>query len=326
MDYPYISVIVPAYNAEKYIRRCLDSLRQQSLHNIEVIIVNDGSTDNTPSIIDEYAKQDERFKTFHTSNHGVAFARQFALERTSGEYVIHADADDWVDINMMESIYNKAKTENSDLVMCDVVNYYNNRIEIQHFNPPSLKQEEFFKNLLLVKYSSGLCHKLIRKCLFKDYNIAFDSSMTTSEDFYVLCQLFTHPLKIAYMPNIYYHYDKIANPNSITKKKIPMSHIISQMKCIDYLEKHYDTDKYKEGIDCRKLIVKQLMWDGGFRKKDILVDTYPEVNTFFPKGKKDRFGQYHYTYYIYNGHYYWGMCIFFFKKYKRQIKHFFKNL
>lgn len=161
MDYPYISVIVPAYNAEKYIRRCLDSLRQQTLHNIEVIIVNDGSTDNTPSIIDEYAKQDERFKTFHTSNHGVAFARQFALERTSGEYVIHVDADDWVDVTLLENLYITAKQSNADFVLCDFCTHANNASEEKKLLPTSFNQTSFFLDLLLVKFSSALWNKLI---------------------------------------------------------------------------------------------------------------------------------------------------------------------
>lgn len=323
---PLISIIVPAYNAEKYIKRCLDSLQNQTLQNIEIVIVNDGSTDNTASIIDNYAKQDTRFKAFHIQNHGVAFARQFALGKVSGEYIINVDSDDWVDNNLSEALREKINQTHADFILYDFCTYTKDSKDVHNLYPESLVQDIFFKNLLLIKYNSGLCNKLIKRELFDKHNISFDQCMTTSEDFYVLCQLFEHPLKIEYVPHVYYHYDKTANPNSITQKKIPWSHIQSQMKCIDYLETHFDTKLYKKGIDCRKLIVKQLMWDGGFRRKKILVDTYPEVNTFFPKGKKDRFGQYHYTYYIYNGHYYWGMCIFFFKKYKRQIKHFFKNL
>ena len=320
MNRPYISVIVPTYNAEDYIQRCLDSLQQQTLQNIEIVIVDDGSTDNTASIIDRYASQDFRFKAFHIQNHGVAYARQFGLEKVTGEYVIHADADDWLDHNLLETLYQKANTTNADFVLCDFCTHLSNSCEKHTLTPESLSQDIFFQNLLLIRYSSALWNKLIRRKLFDDYNITFDTSMTTSEDFFVLCQVFEHPIKIEYVSNVFYHYDKTINPNSITQKKIPWSHIQSQIKCIKYLESHFDTVLYKEGIECRKVVLKQLMWDGGFWAKKTMVDIFPEVNKFFNKGKKDRFGLYDEKYYIFNSHYYLGMFLYYFRKWKRKIK------
>lgn len=322
---PGISVIVAAFNAQDYIERCLNSLKQQTLKDIEVIAVDDGSTDKTGTILDEYALEDSRFHVCHIQNGGVAHARQYALERTTGEYVIHADTDDWLDSDMLENLYNKAKEEDADFIMCDIVEHYADRTISRNFNPESLEQETFFQNLLLIKYTSGLWHKLVRRSIFTEYNINFDISMTTSEDFYVLCQIFTHPIKIAYIPETYYHYDKSSNPNSITKKKIPLSHIDSQRKCIDYLETHFDKEKFKSGINHRKYVLKELMWKSHIIDKKTLLNTYPEVNSFFKKGNKDRLGFYSETFYIFNGHYHLGIFLYYYRSIKNRIKFFIKT-
>ncbi len=322
---PIISVIVAAYNAQDYIERCLNSLKQQTLKEFEVIAVDDGSTDKTADILDEYASEDNRFRVYHIQNGGVAHARQYALERTTGEYVIHADADDWLDSEMLEKLYNKAKEEDADFIMCDIVEHYADRTVLRNFNPENLEQDAFFQNLLLIKYTSGLWHKLIRKNIFTEHNIKFDVSMTTSEDFYVLCQIFTHPIKIAYVPETYYHYDKSSNPNSITRRKIPLSHIDSQKKCIDYLEAHFDKEKFKSGINHRKYVLKELMWKSHIIDKKTLLSTYPEVNTYFKKGSKDRLGFYSETFYIFNGHYRLGVLLHYYRGLKNRIKSFIKT-
>lgn len=92
-----ISVIVPVYNSERYLHRCINSILSQSYKNIEIIIVDDGSTDKSSIICDDYAKQDGRIKVFHQENQGVAAARQHGLELSSGDYIIHCDSDDWMD-------------------------------------------------------------------------------------------------------------------------------------------------------------------------------------------------------------------------------------
>ena len=99
-----ISVIVPVYNSERYLHRCINSILSQSYKNIEVIIVDDGSTDKSSIICDDYAKTDSRIKVFHQENQGVAAARQRGLELSSGDYIIHCDSDDWMDSCMLEEL------------------------------------------------------------------------------------------------------------------------------------------------------------------------------------------------------------------------------
>ena len=114
-----VSIIVAVFNVEKYICRCVDSLLKQTYHNIEIILVDDGSQDNSPEICDEYAKRDDRIKVIHKPNGGVSSARQAGLDAATGDFVIHADPDDYVDADMVELLLSEAINTNSDIVTCD---------------------------------------------------------------------------------------------------------------------------------------------------------------------------------------------------------------
>lgn len=118
-----ISVIVPVYNGEKYIGKCLKSLINQTLKNIEIICVNDGSTDNTLSILEKYSKLDSRIKIITTENKGQGHARNIALNESNGNYISFVDADDWIEKQTYELLYNKAKSENLDILFFQMINY-----------------------------------------------------------------------------------------------------------------------------------------------------------------------------------------------------------
>ena len=117
---PVISIIVAVYKAESCLRRCVDSLLAQTFQDYEILLVDDGSPDRSGEICDEYARKDNRVRVFHKENGGVASARQCGMNNARGEYVIHADPDDWVEPNMLEELYGKAKEENANMIICDV--------------------------------------------------------------------------------------------------------------------------------------------------------------------------------------------------------------
>ena len=118
---PKVSVIVPIYNVEKYLERCLKSLVNQSLQEIEIILIDDGSTDNSPLICDQYAKQDGRIKVVHKQNQGLGMARNTGLELASGEYVVFIDSDDFIEKNAYQEMYDMIKSENAEML---ITNYY----------------------------------------------------------------------------------------------------------------------------------------------------------------------------------------------------------
>lgn len=115
MNNSLVSIIVPVYKAEKYIHQCIDSLLAQTYRNIEVILVDDGSPDHCGKICDEYAAKDSRVKVIHQQNGGVSVARQTGIDHATGEYSIHADPDDWVELNMIEELVAKAVSDNADM-------------------------------------------------------------------------------------------------------------------------------------------------------------------------------------------------------------------
>lgn len=118
MKYPKVSIILPIYNVEKYLDRCMESLFNQTLEDIEIIMVDDGSPDNCPQMCDEYAKKDNRVKVVHKKNAGLGYARNSGLEVAKGEYIAFVDSDDYVGLNMYKTLYDRAEADKCDAVFC----------------------------------------------------------------------------------------------------------------------------------------------------------------------------------------------------------------
>ena len=183
--HPIISIIIPAYKAENYIRKCLDSIVYQTLKDIEIIIVDDCSPDCTGYICDEYARKDTRIRVIHKKkNGGVGAARQAGLESAKGEYVIHADPDDWMEPKMLEDLYITAKETNADLVFCDFYQDYadgrSKYMSQQLCNPITNKN-------MLIAILEGNIHgscsnKLIKREQILKYRLKFVSGINTCED------------------------------------------------------------------------------------------------------------------------------------------------
>ena len=115
---PKITVIVAVYNTEKYLRKCVDSILNQTYQDLEIFLVDDGSSDSSSSICDDYAKADKRIKVMHKSNGGQGSARNLALDAATGELIGFIDSDDWIDADMYEFLLSKAISENADIVEC----------------------------------------------------------------------------------------------------------------------------------------------------------------------------------------------------------------
>jgi len=124
---PAISIIVPAYNAEPYIEQCLNSLVNQTLTDIEIILLNDGSTDNTGNICNGYAEKDNRIKLIHKENTGLSDTRNKGIEMATGEYIMFVDADDWIDVETSEESYNEARKNDLDVLIWSYVREHKNR-------------------------------------------------------------------------------------------------------------------------------------------------------------------------------------------------------
>ena len=150
---PKISIIVPVYNVEKYLRRCLDSLLTQSLTEIEIIAINDGSTDSSLNILSNYREMDNRLKIIDQPNGGVSSARNAGIDAVKGDYIGFVDPDDWVDEQMYETMYQAVKTENTDILMCSY---------IREFGTHS-KEKDFYLPEKVCYYNEEVQTKIMRR-------------------------------------------------------------------------------------------------------------------------------------------------------------------
>jgi len=144
-----VSLVVPCYNVEKYIEQCLTSIRDQTYKNIEVILVDDGSPDNSGAICDRFALDDERFNVIHKENAGVGAARNDGMAMASGDYIIFIDSDDYLPLNALELLVSKAEETDADVVMGDLYKVFDEREEYC-----TLFQDDFFIGFGIVNYQS----------------------------------------------------------------------------------------------------------------------------------------------------------------------------
>ena len=230
-----ISIIVPVYNMERLMRKCIDSILSQTFQNFECLLIDDGSTDRSPIICDEYAQKDKRVKVFHKSNGGLSDARNFGLKQAKGEYTIFADPDDWVDAEGLDKLYRKAVESKADIVMCDI--YYNdpNHQSYSKQEPTGLQHLEVLKDLITGKVFGFTVNKLIRRELYQQHDILYPIGLYGCEDQYTMCKLLKNDIQIAYVPIAFYHYMHYGQ---------------------DSLSRHYDEMTYQQDLRIRNLFVE----------------------------------------------------------------------
>lgn len=218
-----ISIIVPIYNVEKYINRCIESLLIQNFSDFEIILVDDGSTDRSGLICDEYAVNDNRVKVIHKKNGGVASARQTGVNIASGEYIIHVDPDDWVDSEMLKQMYSKAKEADADVTICDFyITDGRGKDTLLRQKPSSLDPHSIMLDIVLKhKLHGSLCNKLTKRSCYIKYGLNFTPGIDYCEDVLIWVQLFHHQnVKVTYLGKAFYHYFK-GNSESITHSTKP---------------------------------------------------------------------------------------------------------
>lgn len=129
---PIISIIVPVYNTEKYLDKCIQSVLAQTYTNWELLLIDDGSTDSSGAICDKYAAEDNRIRVFHKENGGVSSARNLGLDNAQGEWISFVDADDWIENSMLHDAYQKAMDENAEIIFTDIKYHYLDIKKIQY--------------------------------------------------------------------------------------------------------------------------------------------------------------------------------------------------
>lgn len=274
---PLVSVIVAIYNAEKYLRRCVNSLVNQTLHDIQILLIDDGSTDNSGAICDEYAAKDSRVKVFHRSNHGVAATRQFGLEQATGIYVIHADSDDWVDLDMYEKMYQVAENEQADMVISDYVEEHKGKSIHRAQKPSSSDSNAVLADIFTFLY--GACwNKLIRLEAIRKYNIDFVENVNFGEDKIFNVRLLQHPIKVAYCPNVLYHYDQIINPRSAVHENSAQM-VYHRVNYSKILRKYQQSPIMEHGITKNDIYIAFMAIRTNAYSPEEFYKTFPELKS-----------------------------------------------
>jgi glycosyltransferase involved in cell wall biosynthesis len=212
-----ISIIVPIYNMEKMMRKCLDSILVQSFQDYECLLIDDGSTDGSPAICDEYAVSDSRFKAFHKPNGGLSDARNYGLALAQGKYTIFFDPDDWADPDCLKDMFAKAHESDADMVICDYYSEDLYHIRYSKQSPTSLSHHGVLRDLLEGRLYGFTWNKLLRASLYRKYNLQYPVGMYGCEDQYTMCALLKHDIKIVYLSKAYYHY-MFYGYNTLSKK------------------------------------------------------------------------------------------------------------
>ena len=228
-----VSIVVPVYNSSQYLNQCLDSILKQTLYEIEVICVNDGSTDNSLDILQKYARNDQRVIIINQNNFGVSVARNAGLNSVSGEYFMFVDSDDWIALDMCKNMYLIAETEHADCVMCDYVKEFANHSIVCHiFEQKKIvwNKNEIMNNLhrklfgLLgneLKYPEkgdvivSPCMQLFKTSKFQKIRFTDIKTIGTFEDGLYQIDVYKDCERFVYVNKPYYYYRK-TNSNSIT--------------------------------------------------------------------------------------------------------------
>ncbi|MFV0221123.1 glycosyltransferase family 2 protein [Empedobacter falsenii] len=210
-----VSIIICVYNKEAYLDKCISRILNQTYKKLEIIIIDDGSTDNTLSICKSYEKKDKRISVYTQKNKGIGYTRHRGIKLATGDYIIHSDPDDWIEYNMIELLLKKAIEENSDITICDffIENHNGDVINQSIQNPLTTEGIQLQKKIVSGKIHGGLWNKLISKHLYEN-KIVWPKELSFCEDQLILLQILQKNPSIAYINYSLYHY--IQHENSLT--------------------------------------------------------------------------------------------------------------
>lgn len=256
---PKVSVIIPVYCVEKYIEKCCRTLFEQTLDDIEYLFIDDCTPDKSiiilRRVLEEYPNRHSQVVIHKMEyNSGQAAVRNWGAQHATGDFVIHCDSDDWVEPDMLKSMYECAVKENADLVICDFTRTDGSKCDVEHCCHST--DLNIFKENCLLQYDHwSLCNKLFRRICYE--GITYPNG-ALGEDMMTCLQLLDNCKKIAYVNRSFYNY--YFNPNSITKKRTIENYVRNFYLLkentdfvIDYIRKNYDSEAIDIDLACKYL-------------------------------------------------------------------------
>lgn len=286
---PTVSVIVPVYNVEKYIAKCLDCLVHQTLLNMEILVINDSSPDNSQGIIDEYAAKYPQIKSFIKPNGGIADVRNFGLQKATGEYIGFLDSDDYAALDMFEKLYNKAKQEDADVVVSHFKWVDQTSERIQKEGPYGIGKE------MMVHLFATLWNKIYKTDFLRQLHIEFPTGNRYEDACFLYC-LTPHINKLAFVDEAFVSY--VQHGASITHtNNDQVKNMIAVFKLIsDYFKREHLYDEYYDELEY--LHIKFFLGNSFLRsakikdkndRKDTILSGWNLLNQEFPQWNKNHY-------------------------------------
>lgn len=254
---PKISIIIPIYNREKYLEKCIRSVMKQDFENIEIICVNDGSEDKSLEILESLQKEDERIIIVNKKNGGSSSARNAALKIARGKYCLNIDSDDWIEQGYFKAIYERAEKDDLDITISDIkVDYLNNKTEYR--KDLNISETEVISNITYLKsfytynFLGYTCNKLIKRELYLKNKISYNEKFFLLEDVEAIGKLIYFTEKIGKINKAFYHYRIGENNGSFNK--LSFKHLLDTSSCFRNLEKFYikNNEFYIKNLVSRK--------------------------------------------------------------------------
>lgn len=285
-----VSIVVPVYNVEKYVGKCLDSLISQTLDDYEIIVVNDGATDDSGKIIAEYQKKHPTLiKVYLKENGGLSDARNYGLQFCQGEYVGFIDSDDYVVDEMFEKMYQVAIADKSDLVVCDYYKVYGDKKERVSINRFTSNKD------MLIGGLAAAWNKLYKRSIINQYNLLFPKGLIY-EDTEFFCKLIPHLQRISYVPEAYVYYiqrtGSIANSQGIKTKQI--FQIFRNI--VDYYNENSYMSKYGNELEyfCVRIafgsnLERVCRIEDRKLRNDLVVNTIDSISSLFPQYRNNSY-------------------------------------
>ncbi len=284
-----VSIIVPVYNVEKYLDKCIETLIHQTYQNIEIILIDDGSTDSSRKKANDWKKQDSRIKMIHQNHQGVSSARNKGINLAKGKYIIFIDADDYTDKDLIEKLANKIETTNSDLSVCGFY-YVNKEIKSSTLYNQTLKemdQKTFLDNICKEYYKGYLWNKLLIK--EKIGTLRFDENKKICEDLLFIVKYTLNCQKISYIPESLYYYVNHQNStmDSIDNHK-RLQQLLAIEEIIDIIKKETTSSIYHKLENDSILIGKSLLYQYQKEKTTQNQKTIETLKNLMTKYRKDK--------------------------------------
>jgi glycosyltransferase involved in cell wall biosynthesis len=298
---PSVSLIVPVYNVYEYVDKCIESLINQTMKDIEIIIINDGSIDNVEEKLEKWQRQDDRIKLINNTNHGVSYSRNLGIRLSRGEYISFIDSDDWCDIEMIEKLYSALIYNNADYAFCNRYSVYPDGKIVENVMQINLSKDTNLSKCkeLLYKLFITSCDKMYKRNMLVDNNIFYPEDIRSGEDLILTTKVLTTAKKIVQVKDCLYYYRRNRpfsasdlTHNSVLEQKYAYIATIKYFKDNNIFEEYY--------YELEKYMIDSILW-----RIETAIDLYEKtltiqivdyylkfLNTNFPKWRVNMYWNY----------------------------------